>query len=214
MPVNRPHPDLPASRFVKRAMHIAGRTLLPACAFVAAVALAQSQIDPARGAAKAAACTACHGSAKAPALPGMPYLDAQQPQFLVLQMFFIREGLRDVPQMRGMLNGFTDADLNEVAAYFASLPPAQPTGKADASLRAQGEALAKSMGCGSCHMPGFEGQQQMPRITNQREDYLVQTLKAYRDNKRSGSDTQMNAVMYRVSDSDISALAHFLAHRR
>ena len=194
--------------------HILAHALLLACAFVGAAALAQSRVDPARGAAKAAACTACHGSAKTPALAGMPHLDGQQPQFLVLQMFFIREGLRDVPQMRGMLNGFTDTDLNEVAAYFASLPPAQTAGKADVKLQARGEALAQSMGCGSCHMPGFEGQHQMPRITNQREDYLVQTLKAYRDNKRLGADTQMNGVMYQVSDSDIAALAHFLAQRK
>jgi cytochrome c553 len=193
---------------------VAGLSALAAFACLCGAAFAQTKIDPSRGAAKAAACAACHGSARTSALSGMPYLNAQQPEFLVLQMFFIREGLRDVPQMRGMLNGFTDTDLNEVAAHFASQPPAEPSGKVDPKLQARGEALAKSMGCGSCHMPGFEGQRQMPRITNQREDYLAETLKAYRDNKRSGSDTSMNAVMYQVSDSDIAALAHFLAHRK
>ena len=34
-------------------------------------------------------------------------------------------------------------------------------------------------------------------LANQREDYLVAALKAYRDNKRTGSDTSMNAVLYR-----------------
>jgi cytochrome c553 len=37
-------------------------------------------------------------------------------------------------------------------------------------------------------------------------------MKDYRDNKRSGSDTSMNAVMYQVSDADIQALAHYLAN--
>ena len=69
------------------------------------------------------------------------------------------------------------------------------------------------MGCGSCHLPDYRGQQQVPRLANQPEDYLVAAMKAYRDNKRTGTDTSMNAVLYRVSDSDIQALAHFLAHQ-
>ena len=141
----------------------------------------------------------------------MPHLDGQQPEFLVLQMFLIREGLRDVPQMKGMLNGYSDADLTAVAEYFSKQPAAAPAAKSDPKLSARGAALAQGMGCGSCHMPGFEGQRQVPRITGQREDYLAATLKAYRDGKRSGTDTSMDAVMHQVSDADIAALAHFLA---
>jgi cytochrome c553 len=40
------------------------------------------------------------------------------------------------------------------------------------------------------------------------------SLKAYRDNKRSGIDTSMNDAMYKVTDDEIRALAHFLAHHR
>ena len=197
-------------------MLVIGRALLFVFVYAisAGLVFAQSKVDPARGAAKAASCVACHGSSRSPALPGMPYLNAQQAEFLVLQMFFIREGLRDVPQMRGLLNGWSDGDLTDVAAYFAAQPAVRAEGKPDPARQARGEALAKSMGCGSCHMSSYEGQRQMPRITHQREDYLVETLKAYRDSKRTGSDTNMNAAMYGVSDADIAALAHFLAHRQ
>ena len=61
-------------------------------------------------------------------------------------------------------------------------------------------------------MGAYEGQRQIPRIANQREDYLAASLTAYRDNKRTGIDTSMNAAMYQVTDEDIRALAHFLAH--
>ena len=157
-------------------------------------------------------CASCHGSAKHPALPGLPTLAGQQPEFLVLQMFLIREGLRDVPQMAGMLTGWSDADLNDAALYFSKQPFAAPGGNVDPKLRARGAELAHGMGCGSCHMPDYRGQRQVPRISDQREDYLAATLKAYRDNKRTGTDTSMNAAMYQVSDADIHALAHFLAH--
>ena len=127
-------------------------------------------------------------------------------------MFFLREGLRDVPQMAGMLKGVTDRELTDIAAHFASQTPLSLKGNPNPKLRARGAEVAKGMGCGSCHMSDFRGQHQVPRIVNQREDYLALAMKAYRDNKRSGSDTSMNGVLYQVPDSDIQALAHFLAH--
>jgi cytochrome c553 len=36
-------------------------------------------------------------------------------------------------------------------------------------------------------------------------------MRAYRDSKRTGGDTIMAAALYRVSDADIKALAHFLS---
>ena len=175
-------------------------------------AAAQSKADPARAAAKAQACAGCHGSPKGPPLEGVPALAGQQQEFLVLQMFLMREGLRDVPQMAGLLKDYSDADLTAVAAYFAKQTPLQLTTKVDPRLQSRGAGLAQTMGCGSCHLGSYQGQRQVPRLTNQREDYLAATMRAYRDNKRSGSDTSMNSIMYQTSDADIDALAHYLAH--
>ena len=130
----------------------------------------------------------------------------------MLQMILLREGLRDVPQMAGMLKGVTDRELTDIAAHFASQKPLALGGKVDPKLKTRGAEVAKKMGCGTCHMSDFRGQQQVPRLTAQREDYLLMAMKAYRDNKRSGTDTSMNAILYQVSDADLQALAHFLAH--
>ena len=201
----------------------AARRLLGACAGLSFAlvlgttqAFAQSAFkgDPQKGAAKAQTCEACHGTAKTAPLPGMPTLLGQQPEFLVLQMFFIRERLRDVPQMAGLLKGVTDAELTDMAAYFASMRPASVATKPDAKLRERGAELSKRLGCGSCHMSDYSGQRQVPRLTGQREDYLATAMKDYRDNKRTGSDTSMNAVLYQVSDTDIAALAHYLATQK
>lgn len=179
----------------------------------ASSAQASSKGDAARGAARAASCAACHGTPERAPAAGTPSLAGQQQEFLVLQMFFLREGLRDVPQMAGMLKGVTDRELTDMAAHFAGQkPPGPAAAKPDPKRRARGAQVANAMGCGSCHMSDYRGQQQVPRIANQREDYLVLAMKAYRDNKRSGSDTSMNGVLYQVTDSDIQALAHYLAH--
>jgi cytochrome c553 len=195
---------------------IARRAVALVCAACLATGVASAQTvskgDPARGASRAAPCAACHGTSDKPPLANTPTLSAQQQEFLVLQMFFLREGLRDVPQMKGTLTGVTDRELTDMAAYFESQKPVTPAGKPDPKRVARGAELAKSMGCGTCHLADYRGQRQVPRIVNQREDYLFLAMKDYRDNKRSGSDTSMNAVMYQVSDADIQALAHYLAN--
>jgi cytochrome c553 len=182
-------------------------------ALAAGAAAAQTSADPSRGKAKAAACEACHGAPGRPALAGMPPLAGQQEEFLALQMFLFREGLREAPQMSGMLNGFSDWDLVDVAAYFTRQTAPRNRGEADAQLHARGAALAKAMGCGSCHLQDYSGQKQVPRLTGLPEDYLAATMKAYRDNKRKGADTSMNGLLYKVPDGDIQALAHYLAHQ-
>jgi cytochrome c553 len=63
-------------------------------------------------------------------------------------------------------------------------------------------------------LPTFAGQEQIPRLAPQRIDYLVKTLTEYREGIRSGIDTSMNGVMYRVPDRDIRALAHYLGSLR
>ncbi|HEY7656351.1 MAG TPA: c-type cytochrome [Burkholderiales bacterium] len=188
-------------------------SLTCAAVLAAAPCYAQPKIDPSRGAAKAAACASCHGSPQRPPLAGMPTLAGQQEQFLVLQMFLMREGLRDVPQMAGTLKDFSDRDLDEVAAYFSRQTPARGGTSTKPKLHARGEVLAKGMACGSCHLGDYTGQRQVPRVASQREDYLAATLKAYRDNKRIGTDTSMNSILYQVPDTDIDALAHFLAYQ-
>ena len=53
----------------------------------------------------------------------------------------------------------------------------------------------------------------MPRLAGQRIDYMIDAMKAYRDNKRSGADTAMTAVVIGVSDEDLTALAHYAASK-
>jgi len=196
-----------ARRTIRRAF------VFVALACMAGTAAAQSRGDPGRGEAKAKPCHACHGDAGRVPLPMTPWLAGQLEEVTVLQLVLIREGLREVPQMAGTLDKLTDPDFFDIGAYYARLAPPRPAGSSDAKRLAQGAQLAKSMGCGSCHMGDYSGQKQVPRIANQREDYLAATMKAYRDNKRAGPDTSMNGILYKVTDADIEALAHFLAHQ-
>src|SRR5689334_8513689 len=118
-----------------------------AIACVTGAVMAQSRGDPARGEAKAAPCATCHGGAERPPLPATPWLDGQLGEVTELQLVLIREGLREVPQMAGLLDKLTDPDLMDIGAYYARRTPPRPNGQADAKLRARGAELARSMGC-------------------------------------------------------------------
>ncbi len=189
-----------------------GRAVVLTCTLAVFAGVAYAR-DPVRGAARATPCAECHGAPGRAPLAGVPTLAGQQHEFLVLQMFYLREGLREVPSMAGVFKGFTDRDLEDVAAYYARQAPLRPEASANQELHARGADLAKAMACGSCHLPDYRGQKHVPRVANQREDYLVLSLRAYRDDKRTGTDTSMNAAMYQARDADIAALAHYLAHQ-
>lgn len=182
-------------------------------ACIAGAAAAQSRGNPARGETLARPCAACHGTPDRDPLPLTPTLAAQPDDYTVMQLFVLRERLREVPQMVGLLKDVTDSDFFDLAVYYARQPSPRGGANPDPRLRARGAALSRSMGCGSCHLKDYSGQKQVPRLANQREDYLRATMKDYRDNRRTGPDTSMNGILHKVPDADIEALAHYLAHQ-
>ena len=193
------------------------RYLAVAAALAAAVSFPAAAQDAAKGAALAEerGCGSCHGARGVSEQVAIPSLAGQPAEFITLQMILFREGLRDAPPMPDMAQGLDDTQVEDLAAHFAALPPGPPPekGGADAAKAREGEALAARLNCGVCHLPTYAGRAQIPRIAGQREDYLVHALTQYRDGTRRGSDTNMNAVMYGVTDAQIAALAHYMAQR-
>ena len=156
-------------------------------------------------------CSACHGEDGNSTMPNTPSLAGQPEFYLTNQLFLFREGVRKVPGMSELLKGLKDDDLVALAAHFAKLEPKASDEKIDPALVKRGAAMMEPMRCASCHLPSLAGQDQMPRLAKQRIDYLIHSLKEFRDNKRSGADTLMSNVVIGVSDDDIAALAHYAA---
>jgi cytochrome c553 len=179
-----------------------------------AVATLSISVASAQGAAERAnLCATCHGEDGNSRMPNIPSLAGQPEFFIINQLFLMREGVRKVDAMAPLVKDLTDADLDGLSKHYAALPAKASGEKVDAALAQKGAAVATQRGCGSCHLPTLAGQEQMPRLAKQRIDYLVPTLKSYRDAPRPGADTAMSAAIAGASDDDIAALANYAASR-
>lgn len=162
---------------------------------------------------RAALCMACHGPQGVSAMANIPSLAAQPRVFIENQLVLIREGLRDIPAMKGSLDGVPDAELTALARYFsAQAAPSAAKGPVDAQRFQRGKELAKSALCGTCHLPAHQGRDQVPRLASQQEQFLRNVMKEYRDKPGPGRDTVMAAALYGLNDAQLQDLAHFFAH--
>ena len=156
-------------------------------------------------------CQSCHGEDGNSRIEKTPSL-AGQPEFFVMnQLFLMREGVRRVEAMTPFDKDLKDDELVALAKHFSKLTPRPSDEAIDPALAKRGATLSASMRCASCHLPSLAGQQQMPRLAKQRIDYMIQAMKALRDNQRSGAETLMSATVFGIPDADLAALAHFAA---
>jgi cytochrome c553 len=158
------------------------------------------------------ACTVCHGPGGNSPAPAIPSIAGQPRTFLENQLVLIREGLRDVPAMKAVMGGLSDGEIVALARHFSAQPALAPAGQRQADKFNAGAAVSKQALCGTCHLPDYTGQSQVPRLARQHEPYLAATLKMYRDNPAPGRDTAMSAVLHGLKDAELEQLAHYFAH--
>ena len=73
------------------------------------------------GKAKATVCVACHGVDGKASAPVYPHLAGQNAAYLLKQMKAFKEGSRTEPLMAPFMAMLTEADMENLAAYYASL---------------------------------------------------------------------------------------------
>ncbi len=161
---------------------------------------------------RAVTCFACHGEHGQSEMENTPSLGGQQAPYALIQLFMFREKLRTFEPMNDMTKSFTDDDLRVFSDFIATLPkPAPPADAGDPARIARAQALVAQHRCNTCHNPDFSGKENVPRLANQREDYLAKTMREYKDNSRHGYDGVMAEVLQPVTTDQIADLAYFLA---
>jgi cytochrome c553 len=170
--------------------------------------------DVAAGKEKAELCIGCHGDAGISQTENIPSLAGQPDQFIQWQLVFFRAGSRKNELMQPIVDQINNDDIRNLGAYFNSLTPPKATVPDDnPDLSKQGAQAAVGRRCASCHTDTFAGTKAVARIAGQREEYLVKALHDYKSGVRSGGGmAAMADVAYPLSDEEITALAHYLAH--
>ncbi|MGZ5877357.1 MAG: c-type cytochrome [Bradyrhizobium sp.] len=164
---------------------------------------------------RAAPCLACHGEHGQSEAENTPSLGAQHPPYALIQLFMFREKLRVFEPMNDMAKALSDDDLRLFSEFIGKLPKPAPLADAGDPARMQhGQELAHQHHCNSCHNTDFSGKENVPRIANQREDYLAKTMREYKDNSRHGYDGTMAEVLQPVTPEQIADLAYYLARVR
>jgi len=184
-----------------------------AAALLALGFLPASAADIAAGKAKAEVCAGCHGENGISQTENIPSLAGQPDQFLQWQLVFFRAGSRKNEQMQPIAEEISNEDIRNLGAYFSSLTPPKGPEDKDSDLSKKGAQVAVGRRCASCHTDSFAGTKAVARIAGQREEYLVKALHDYKAGQRVGGGVAAMAdVAYAMSDEEITAVAHYLAH--
>jgi cytochrome c553 len=164
---------------------------------------------------RAAPCLACHGENGQSETENTPSLGGQQAPYALIQLFMFREKLRTFEPMNEMAKALSDDDLRAFSDFIATLPkPSPPADAGDPARLQRARALVQQHHCDSCHNADFSGRDNVPRLADQREDYLAKTMREYKNNSRHGYDATMAEVLQPVTPEQIADLAYFFARLR
>jgi len=160
---------------------------------------------------RAAVCIACHGEGGRSTITLNPILAGQTSRYLYLQLRDFQEGRRSDPQMSPIVAGLSRDELRELADYFAGQKPKPQAFKADPEKARLGKLKAEETLCTMCHLGGFLGQNEIPRVAGQHYDYVVKQLRDFKARKRTNDAGNMTSVSNTLNDADIENLAHYLS---
>ena len=180
--------------------------LLLTSALFARAAIAEG--EPERGETLAYTCLGCHGVAGyRNAYPSyrVPKLGGQKAAYLIIALQGYRDGVRKHPTMTAHASSLSDQDIEDTAAYLASLSNATV-----AAGGSTGTSFEPAQTCVACHgQNGISLSPSWPTLAGQHEDYLVHSLNQYRDGTRQ--DVVMSPMVAEMTDDTVEQLAEYFA---
>lgn len=173
-------------------------------------------------------CVACHGADGNSAAPVNPKLAGQHQEYLYKQLsnFKGKDGKpaeRVNGVMGGMVAALSEADMRNLAAYFAGQTLKPETAKGTRESVDLGQKiwragdLSKGLpACAGCHGPAGAGlPAQYPRIAGQYAEYTEAQLKAFRAGERANDPAKMmRMIAIKMTDPEIKAVADYAAGLR
>jgi cytochrome c553 len=177
-----------------------------------AVMAASAQAQAPKAPAKAEICAACHGPGGNSTDPQYPLLAGQSWRYVYLQLKDFKEGRRKDPVMSPMAADLTRDEMIELGNFYAAQKPVPSKFKVDSAKVAAGKAKSDEVLCPMCHLGGFVGQNEIPRVAGQHYQYVVKQLKDFKAKARTNDAGNMTSVAGTLSDQDIDNLAQYITN--
>lgn len=166
------------------------------------------------GAGKALAersCKSCHGLDGKSAGPAIPHLAAQRERYLAAALNEYKQGKRTHSALRELAAKMSDADVRNIAAYYAGQPPVASAAAPAAGVASpfeQGRKLAQS--CVKCHgESGNATAKGTPSLAGQQPLYLVSAIYEYHRGDREKSS--MRSMLNDTERLELESLAMYYA---
>jgi len=159
-------------------------------------------------------CARCHGANGVSTMKGVPHLAGQRPVAVYLDLRAYQSGARSDKSMDGTIKFLSDDALVKVAAFYASLDPAQPSAANGAKVVAKPDPVqagkAAAANCAGCH--GEEGVSKtagMPSLVGFDPKYFIAVMNAYKSGQRKHD--MMKSLGAGIRDSDLNNIALYYA---
>jgi cytochrome c553 len=177
-----------------------------------AAAKAAARVDPVKaGKSVADSCAGCHGETGVSSMAGMPNLVALDPKHFYDATVAYKNGQRKHDMMKQIAAGMSDADLKNVALFYALQKPEKAKTPAAGDATAGERAAAAS--CAGCHGDrGVTSSATVPNLAGQDAEYFIEAMRAYKSGARS-DETMKNAVA-KLDEATIKNLAAYYAKQQ
>jgi len=208
-PMNNAVRFLSDDALVKVAAYYAGLDPAPPATTPAASGKIAVKADPASaGKAAAAGCAGCHGEIGISKTAGMPNLVGLDPKYLVDATNAYKNGQRKHDMMKTLVSGLSDADINNIAVFYATQKPGKAQTPAPGN-QAAGKTAAAA--CAGCHGDGGVSTSTAPSLAGQDAQYFIAAMRAYKDGSRA--DPSMKAPASSVDETTLKDMAAYYANQ-
>lgn len=162
-------------------------------------------------------CSACHGVDGASVGPSLPSLGGMDRTYFVQTMKDFASGARHATVMDRIAKGYTEADLNAMADYFAERPFVPAPQDFDAALAEKGRDL-QSRFCETCHEKGGTvNDDGVTIVAGQWRPYLEFSIAAFQQGHREmerRKRQRFEELMAEAGDDGFEAITHYLASQQ
>ena len=157
-------------------------------------------------------CFDCHGLNGNSQVPAYPVLAGQSWRYIYIELKDFKEGRRTDPVMSTMAASLSRDDMIAIANFFAAQKPLPIPFRADAAKVDAGRKVADAVLCPMCHLGGFIGQNEIPKVAGQHYEYIKKQLSDFKAKRRTNDAGNMTSVAGALSDDDIENLAQYIAN--